>query len=328
MTQCEGAITPPPPERPADIGPAKRRRANAGPVAIGLAAGLALVLLAACGGGGTDTVLDPNAGGVTPTPEVPVVPANITPPAFTPARWTLQWQDEFSADGLPSSAAWQPDTAFNASGWFNHELQYYAANRSKNARVASGQLVIEAHKEDIAAADSGGQHYTSARLLSRAAWGASVVEIRALLPCGRGTWPALWMLPAAAGASWPGDGEIDIMEHVGYDPGRVWTTVHTAAYNHLLGTQKSQSTAVPTACGAFHRYQLLRDEQKLQFAIDDQLVYQFDNDGTGRRTWPFDQPFRLILNLAVGGDWGGAQGVDDSAFPQRLVIDHVRVFAP
>ena len=140
------------------------------------------------------------------------------------------------------------------------------------------------------------------------------------------TWPAVWMLPVN-GESWPGDGEIDIMEHVGHRPGVVHGTVHTGAYNHVDGTQKGQDTPIPDACQTFHRYQTRWTAEAIVFLIDDREYYRFANDGAGdKTTWPFTTPFELILNIAVGGDWGGAEGIDDAALPQRMEVDWVRVW--
>lgn len=246
----------------------------------------------------------------------------------TPEGYRLVWADEFSVAGAPDPERWAYDTHANPTGWYNNERQYYAADRPENARVEAGLLVIEARHETLDAADSGGQAYTSARLVSRQGWTYGVYEIRARIPCGRGAWPAIWMLPVDL-AEWPLDGEIDIMEHVGHRPGVVHGTVHTGAYNHVAGTQRGAEAVVPDACDAFHRYQLRWTPEAVVFAIDDVDAYRFDNDGVGTKaTWPFDAPFQLILNIAVGGDWGGAEGVDDAAFPQRMEIDYVRVWQP
>ena len=240
------------------------------------------------------------------------------------------WRDEFDTPGLPDPARWAYDTDRNLLGWWNDEKQYYAAARLKNSRVENGVLVIEAHREALDKAqfpDHGGQAYTAARLITkqRASWLYGRVEVRAKLPCGRGTWPAIWLLPDAG--QWPDDGEIDIMEHVGFDPGVIHGTVHTKAYNHLLKTQKAGQTTLPDACSAFHRYQMRWTPTRIAIGVDDKVYSTFDNDGTGNRaTWPFDRPMHLLLNLAVGGGWGGMKGIDDAAFPQRMEVDYVRVY--
>ncbi|MBU1384937.1 MAG: glycoside hydrolase family 16 protein [Alphaproteobacteria bacterium] len=244
----------------------------------------------------------------------------------SPPGHSLVWADEFAVDGLPDPALWTYDTHANRTGWYNNELQYYAADRLENARIADGRLIIEARRERLdSAADHGGQDYASARLLSREGWTYGVFQARAKLPCGRGTWPAIWMLPVDL-ETWPGDGEIDIMEHVGHRPGVVHGTVHTGRYNHVAGTQRGAEVAVPDACDAFHVYEVRWTPEAVDFVLDGRPYYRFPNERTDRAAWPFDRPFRLILNVAVGGDWGGAEGVDAAAFPQRLEIDWIRVW--
>lgn len=260
-----------------------------------------------------------------PAPQT-LAPQTQAPQA--PAGYQLAWADEFERDGAPDPALWRYDTHANRAGWYNNELQYYAADRLENARVEDGRLIIEARRESLDAPDSGGQGFTSVRMISRQALTYGLYEIRARLPCARGAWPAIWMLPQAAGA-WPAGGEIDIMEHVGHRLGVVHGTVHTGAYNHVAGTEKGGEVAVPDACEAFHRYQLNWTPEATVFSIDDRPFYRFENDGRGEAaTWPFDKPFALILNIAVGGDWGGAEGVDQAAFPQRMEVDYVRVYQP
>lgn len=245
--------------------------------------------------------------------------------------YRLVWNDEFNIDGLPDPARWTYDIERNAEGWYNRELQYYSAGRPENARVEGGRLIIEARLESLDPAttpDWGGQDYTSARLITRglAQWTYGFFEVRAKVPCGRGTWPAAWLLPVAP-AEWPAGGEIDILEHVGHDVGVVHGTVHTTRYNHTRGTERGGRKRVADACGAFHRYQVLWTPEAINFGVDDVGYYSFRNDGRGdRATWPFDQPFYAILNVAVGGDWGGVEGIDRRAFPQALEVDYIRVF--
>ena len=166
----------------------------------------------------------------------------------SPEGYRLIWNDEFDFDGLPDPTRWTYDVARNRDGWYNNELQYYSVGRRENARVEGGRLVIEARRErpDVATSpDSGGQEFTSARLVSRglAQWTYGFFEVRAKVPCGRGTWPAAWLLPVAD-VTWPGGGEIDILEHVGHNPGVVHGTVHTTSYNHTRGTERGGSKRV------------------------------------------------------------------------------------
>lgn len=262
-----------------------------------------------------------------PTPVTPPPPANTV--GGKPANWTLAWSDEFDVDGLPNPAKWDYDTSRNPPpGWYNHELQYYARDRAENARVEGGRLIITARKESLtSAADYGGQRYTSARLLTRgkASWTYGFMEVRAKLPCGLGTWPAIWMLGTKG--AWPDDGEIDIMEHVGKNPGQILGSIHTRANNWTLGTQKTRTTTVSDACTAFHNYQLTWTADKILIGVDDVNYFEYANPKTGDYgQWPFDNPQFLILNIAIGGDLGGA--VDDSIFPVQMEVEHVRVYQP
>jgi beta-glucanase (GH16 family) len=234
------------------------------------------------------------------------------------------WQDEFTTDGLPDATKWSYDVG--GSGWGNNELQYYTKSELKNARVENGKLIIEARKEDL-----GGKSYTSARLVSKnkGDWTYGKFVIRAKLPQGRGTWPAIWMLATNqtyGSTYWPDNGEIDIMEHVGYDPNVVHSTMHTKSFNHGIGTQKSANMLVPTAMTEFHDYAVEWTQFEIKAYIDNKLFFTFFNNSTGWQAWPFDKPFHLLLNIAVGGNWGGAKGIDDSIWPQRMEIDYVRVY--
>jgi beta-glucanase (GH16 family) len=273
--------------------------------------------LAACGGGGD--AAPAAAPTPTPTPQPPPPPAGPAPDGYR-----LVWADEFDTPGLPSAARWNYDTFRNRAGWFNNERQYYAAAREANSVVADGKLRITARLESTAGfADSGGQRYTSARLitLGKAQWTYGFFEIRARMPCGQGTWPAIWLLGVggAQGTVWPDDGEIDIMEHTGSQPTRVLGTIHTAAQ-----LNNGSFTTVPTACTAFHDYQLLWTADEIAIGVDGVVYFRFRNPRTDRRAWPFDAPQYLILNIAIGGTLGGA--VTDSIFPVTMEVDHVRVW--
>lgn len=236
--------------------------------------------------------------------------------ASTPA-----WQDEFDYSGRPDPARWGYD--LGGDGWGNNELQYYT-DRIDNASVGDGVLTITARKEPM-----DGRSYTSARLVSkgRGDFRYGRIEVRARLPSGRGTWPAIWMLPTDwAYGDWPKSGEIDIMEHVGFDPEVVHISVHTEAYNHIINTQKTATRKVPGAMTAFHRYRVDWTPDTIRGYIDDVRIFEFANEGTRPAAWPFDRRFHLLLNIAVGGNWGGKQGVDDTFFPARMEVDYVRVY--
>lgn len=254
---------------------------------------------------------------------------NIAPPkpAAPPQDkgWTFEttpvWADEFNYNGAPDPTKWGYD--IGGSGWGNNELQYYS-NSTKNANVADGKLTIKAIKEN-----SNGKEYTSARLITKnkGDFLYGRFEIKAKLPTGKGTWPAIWMLPTDwAYGDWPKSGEIDIMEHVGYDPNVVHITTHTEAYYFKINTQKTATKPIPTATTEFHLYRVDWTPYSIKGFIDDIQIFEFVNEGKGYKVWPFDKKFHLLLNVAVGGDWGGAQGIDQNAFPTAMEVDYVRVY--
>ncbi|HPR30699.1 MAG TPA: glycoside hydrolase family 16 protein [Prolixibacteraceae bacterium] len=241
-----------------------------------------------------------------------------------PERFRLVWSDEFDTDGLPDPALWSYDTVGNAWGWGNHELQYYTVEREANARVSEGSLKITADKEPYEGAE-----YTSARLITKGKgdWLYGRFEIRAKLPEGRGLWPAIWMLPTDwKYGGWPRSGEIDIMENVGYDPFAIVASVHTERYNHAIQTQRNNTMQVADNRETFHVYALEWDSVSIHAFVDDSLYFTFAKEADDPAVWPFDQPFHLLLNVAVGGDWGGLMGVNDSIFPVSMEVDYVRVY--
>jgi beta-glucanase (GH16 family) len=240
-------------------------------------------------------------------------------------EWSFEttpvWSDEFDYTGLPVESKWNYD--IGGSGWGNNELQYYTDD-IKNASVANGILTIKAIKEPV-----DNMNYSSARLVTRQKgdWLYGRFEIKAKLPTGKGTWPAIWMLPTDwEYGSWPKSGEIDIMEHVGYDQNRVHVTVHTEAYNHSIGTQRGKSKIIETASSEYHLYRIDWTPYAVRGFIDDQQVFEFINEGKGSQVWPFDKRFHLLVNVAFGGNWGGAQGIDDTVLPQAMEIDYIRVY--
>ncbi len=243
--------------------------------------------------------------------------------ASQPVDMTLVWSDEFDVEGLPDPTKWSYDVG--GDGWGNNELQYYTSDRLENARVEDGRLIIEAHRETFQ-----NQNYTSARLVTKGKgdWLYGRIEVRAKLPRGRGTWPAIWMLPTDWNyGGWPDSGEIDIMEHVGYDMNNVHATVHTKSFNHTLNTQVGTSILTPNVDQKFYIYSLEWRPDRVDVFLNDTHYFSFSNDEQGFASWPFDQRFHLLLNIAIGGNWGGLEGVDDSIFPQRMEVDYVRVYA-
>ena len=234
--------------------------------------------------------------------------------------WELVWSDEFDYTGLPDPAKWSYESGMVR----NNEAQYYVPRSLDTARVEDGRLVIEAHKQRFGSAE-----YTSASIHTRftQSWTYGRFEIRAKVPAGRGTWPAAWLLGSNIGlVGWPMSGEIDIMEYVGFDPMRVHGYVHTFAFNHVRGTQRGSSLLLPAPAETFHVYAIEWYPDRIDFFVDDHNYFTFRNDGTGVEAWPFDEPHYLILNLAIGGSWGGQRGIDDSIFPARYEVEYVRVY--
>ncbi|XMB72210.1 family 16 glycosylhydrolase [Mycoplasmatota bacterium WC30] len=236
------------------------------------------------------------------------------------------WCDEFNYEGLPDSTLWSYDVG--GSGWGNNELQYYTRDDLDNASVSDGTLKITAIKEAYS-----GNDYTSARLITKykGEWLYGKIQVKAKLPSGTGTWPAIWMLPTDwKYGGWPASGEIDIMEHVGYDPDHVFGTLHTG--ERYGGNAIGYTKTLLDSETEFHVYEIEWEPGKIEVFIDGTSfgvfgfnpLYNIDVENTD--AWPFDQRFHLLMNIAVGGDWGGAQGVDDTIFPQTMEIDYVRVY--
>jgi len=250
--------------------------------------------------------------------------------------YKLVWSDEFDKEGKPDPSKWNYELGLIRA----NEKQYYT-DSLKNVRVEDGNLIIETYKEKIknntppfferpAYVDQiDSADYTSASLTTRGItdWKYAKIEIRAKLPKGRGIWPAFWMLGENWGKTpWPECGEIDIMEHVGFDPEWIHGTVHTKAYNHLLKTQKGKSIKIDDPYNTFHVYSVEWTPEKIEILLDGKVYNTFKNEHKTVAEWPFDQPFHLKLNVAVGGDWGGRKGIDNSIFPQKMMVDYVRVY--
>jgi beta-glucanase (GH16 family) len=239
----------------------------------------------------------------------------------TPTKegYKLLWADEFNTPGTPNPAIWTAETG--GHGWGNNESQYYT-DRPDNAVVANGKLIITAKKEDYQ-----GSRFTSARLITKGKKDFTYgrIEVSAKLPAGKGTWPAIWMLGTNIGPTpWPTCGEIDIMEHVGFDMNRVHGSIHTQAYNHPAKTQKTASIMVEGASEKFHVYAVEWTPTKIEFFVDNQLYYSYQPDEYTPAKWPFANPCFLILNLAIGGNWGGE--IDETSFPKIFEVEYVRVY--
>lgn len=235
------------------------------------------------------------------------------------------WEDNFDTDGLPDASRW--DYQVGGTGWGNNELQYYTKADIDNVRVNGGVLTIEARKERLF-----GKNYTSTRLVTHDKFNFLYgrVVVRAKLPAGRGTWPAIWMLSSENKydpTNIPNNGEIDIMEHVGYDPGQVHSVIHRYNSNKGIVPYPESITQVPDFNTAFHEYRMDWTPDYIKTFLDGKETLSFKNSGKGWQDWPFDQKMYLLLNIAVGGSWGGLKGVDDTVFPAKMEVDYVRIYA-
>ncbi len=250
--------------------------------------------------------------------QLPVVPVEEEDPD-TGKTYQLVWSDEFDYEGLPDSGKWWYETGSN--GWGNNEIQNYiagAVGTDTCALVSGGILKIIAKKR--------GEQVISVRMNTNEGWTYGRFEARLKLPSGKGTWPAFWMMPKNF-TSWPADGEIDIMEEVGYHPNYISSSIHCSAYYHKIGTQKTAEKYIATAQSEFHVYAVEWTRDYIHGFVDGTRYFTFQNDKKKNKdTWPFNAPFYLKLNLAWGGDWGGAQGLDETALPATYEIDYVRVF--
>jgi beta-glucanase (GH16 family) len=252
------------------------------------------------------------------------VKADLDTERIDSEEYQLVWQDEFNYSGLPDSSKWGYDTEGNDVGWGNNEAQHYTQANPKNAMVENGVLSIIALHED-----KGGKEFTSARLVSKADWKYGKIEVSAKLPPGTGTWSAIWVMPGGWSfndGNWPDIGEIDIMEHVGHDLGVVHASAHSKDYQWQKGSQKTATILIPDVSEEFHSYIFEWTPQILKAFVDDSLYFEYKNEGLGESKWPYDKPFYLILNVAVGGAWGSLNGIDADAFPQTMEVDYVRVY--
>lgn len=237
-------------------------------------------------------------------------------------NYELIWSDEFNYTGLPDSTKWGYDVG--GHGWGNDELQYYTNARKENAFVENGVLTITARKEDYK-----GKGYTSTRLITQGKgdflYGR--FELRAKLPRGRGTWPAGWMLSTDwSYGAWPESGEIDILEHVGYDMGVQHVSFHSLKNYWKTGTQKTAIMKLDKIDSTFYNYAVEWTPDSLSAFVNDSLYLTVHRDTQNWKVWPFNKPFYLLLNIAVGGSWGASQGVDETIWPQKLTFDYVRVY--
>ena len=229
----------------------------------------------------------------------------------------LVWEENFSEPVLNESV-WNfelGDGCPNLCGWGNNERQVYT---TKNHEIKNGNLIIHAKKE--------GNSYTSTKITTKdkKSFQYGRMEARAKLPVGHGIWPAFWMLGQnISQVGWPKSGEIDILEYIGREPHMVFTTLHTQdSHGNTINTKK---TSFPNIEEGFHVFALDWTKDKMDFFVDDVLVYTFQPEIKNENTWPFDKPFYFILNVAIGGNFGGP-AVDDTVFPQDFIVDYIKVY--
>jgi beta-glucanase (GH16 family) len=240
----------------------------------------------------------------------------------------LIWSEEFDYKGLPDSTKWSYDVGDGCPklcGWGHNELQYYTEKNLDNARVENGILTIEAHKQTM-----GSKGYTSARLVgkNKADFKYAKIDIRAKVTGGLGAWSAIWMLPTHnTYGNWPKSGEIDIMEHVGFERDSIFGTPHTEAFNGMIFTQKSGGIEILDSEDEYYTYTIDWKEDRIDWYVNEHHYHTFHKAKDHFAYWPFDQKFHLILNLAIGGNWGGKHGVDASIWPRTMEIDYIRVYS-
>ncbi len=232
-------------------------------------------------------------------------------------KYKLIWEDLFNRETVDESI-WNIDEA--GGGFGNNEAQYYSKD---NVYIKDNMLHIVARKEQ-----KNGHRYTSAKLTtkSKKTMLYGKIEVSAKIPKGLGTWPAIWLLPEdIAIHGWPLSGEIDLMEHVGHTPNQIHASLHSLAKNHHKGNQDTAYVMIDDANSTFKNYVLEWDENGLCFYVDDQRIACFNKpEIVNLESWPFDRPYYLILNLAIGGWWGGK--IDDTIFPTAFLIKHVKVY--
>ena len=240
---------------------------------------------------------------------------------YAPEGYQLVWHDEFNEGTELNAADWTHEV--QKDHWVNNELQNYVNHVTPKGRyvteVMDGTLRIHCFKED--------SKIYSGRVYAhvKSGWTYGYIEASIKLPKGKGTWPAFWMMPVNF-KSWPADGEIDIMEEVGYHPDYVSSSLHANAHVHSNNTQVTHEMYCKGAEGEFHTYAIEWTAQNITTFVDGKEQLSYDNRGLGRDDWPYNDPFYVIFNLAWGGDWGGQQGVDENALPVTMEVDYVRVF--
>lgn len=236
-----------------------------------------------------------------------------------PQKWVKVWSDEFNKKGLPDSTKWDYTIGLVT------DILYYTYKKIENAHIDDTTLIIEARKESYL-----GANFTSASIISRylGDWKYGRIEVCAKIPTGKGTWPAIWMMPTDNKYGlWPKSGEIDIMENVGFQPENIYTTVHYFGTDGSGHQDSGSHVRITNPYSRFVVYAVEWNSDKIDWWVDGQKVFTYNRlNSVDYRLWPFNQKFYLILNLAIGGEWAAQQGIDDAIFPLKFYIDYVRVY--
>ncbi len=274
-----------------------------------------ILMLISCSSKSLDDILPPVPDPGTEKPDTTSDASNDSIKAPI-AGYKLVWHDEFNESSL-SSSDWYYERW--DAGRVNNELQRYVKD-DEVATLKNGVLTLHLIKDS--------QGYKSARLYAHkgSGWRYGYIEARLRLPKGKGTWPAFWMMPVNFNNDWPASGEIDIMEHVGFDQNVIHSTIHCTKYNNSNTSIETATKRVSDVSGKYHTYGMEWTSEYMRFYIDGASFFTYRNDGTGKDAWPFDSYFYPILNIAYGGDWGGQRGLDDSALPATMDVDYIRVF--
>lgn len=239
------------------------------------------------------------------------------------SQYKYVWGDNFCSKELIDKDKWKYSVGGN--GWGNGELQYYANNRKKNTEIIKDKLVIRSLHEEYK-----NSKFTSAKLISKEAWQYGKFVIRAKVPLARGVWPAVWLLPISYnGNNWPLCGEIDILEYFAHTRSEIQFSLHSNNYNFYRENKFNKSINLGNAILDFNIYSIEWTESFISFSVNDIIyytAYKSDCRNSSKKEWPFDAPFNIIINLAVGGHYAGKFGIDVDKWPQEFIIDYIYVY--
>lgn len=237
-------------------------------------------------------------------------------------KFKLIWADEFDYNGLPDSTKWDYESGCSIR---NKEFQMYMVKDLDNSWVSDGILHIKAFTETI-----NNCTISSASLITKGKFEFQygIIKIKAKIPGTLGSWPALWMMgDKNIYGKWPLNGEIDLLENVGWDTNRVHINIHTVAFNHTKSSNKGVSITIPNLYQDFHIYGMDWNELRLVFYFDEKPVFTYENDKMNNpETWPYNHPFYILMNLAIGGTWGAEKGISPKCLPSTMEVDYVRIY--